>query len=210
VLDGFERLLSAYHRFDPSKLRDDDVEASQRSLIEPEADEVVRALTGAGPSKLLISTRLLPDALETPAGRLAEGVERLRLPGLSDDDVVALLRRLDVRGDPREIATFFRRLGNHPLLIGVVAGLVRDYRPAPGDFHRWLADPTAGGALSLPDLDLKQRRTHILGAGLAGLDPGHRRLLGWISVLGGAIDWPTIDAINPLRGDPPEPVRPAA
>lgn len=48
VLDGFERLLSAYHRFDPSKLRDDDVETSQRSLIEPQADEVVRALTGAG------------------------------------------------------------------------------------------------------------------------------------------------------------------
>ena len=44
---------------------------------------------------------------------------------------------------------------------------------------------------------------------LAGLDPGHRRLLGWISVLGGAIDWPTIDAINPFRGDPPEAVRPA-
>ena len=210
VLDGFERLLSAYHRFDPSKLRDDDVETSQRSLMEPQADEVVRALTSAGPSKLLISTRLLPDALETPAGRLAEGVARLQLPGLRDEDVVALLRRLDVRGDPREIATFFGRLGNHPLLIGVVAGLVRDYRPEPGNLHRWLADPTAGGVLKLPDLDLKQRRTHILAAGLAGLDPGHRRVLGWISVLGGAIDWPTIDAINPFRGDPPQPVRPAA
>ena len=93
----------------------------------------MRALTSVGPSKLLISTRLLPDALETPAGRLAEGVAQLRLPGLLDDDVVALLGRLEVRGDPREIATFFGRLGNHPLLIGVVAGLVRDYRPEPGD-----------------------------------------------------------------------------
>ena len=208
VLDGFERLLSAYHRFDPSKLRDEDVETSQRSLIEPQADEVVRALTGAGPSKLLISTRLLPDALETPTGRLAEGVAQLRLPGLRDADVVDLLRRLDVRGDPHEIATFFRRLGNHPLLIGVVAGLVRDYRPEPGGFHRWLADPTAGGALSLPDLDLKQRRTHILAAGLAGLDAGHRRLLGWMAEHPGAIAWSTLVAVNPFVGDPPAAAEP--
>ena len=35
VLDGFERLLAAYHRFDPSKVRDEEAEAGKRSLIEP-------------------------------------------------------------------------------------------------------------------------------------------------------------------------------
>ena len=34
VLDGFERLLAAYHRFDPSKVRDEEAEAGNRSLIE--------------------------------------------------------------------------------------------------------------------------------------------------------------------------------
>ena len=57
VLDGFERLLSAYHRFDPTRLRDEDV-PEKRAMIEPHAEDVVRGLLGAGPSKVLISTRL--------------------------------------------------------------------------------------------------------------------------------------------------------
>lgn len=207
VLDGFERLLAAYHRFDPSKLRDDEVEPAKRSLIEPHAEDVVRALTAAGPSKILISTRLMPDALEGRFGQRMPGVGHLRLPGLTDPDTVTLLARLGVRGDDRTITGFFHRLDNHPLLVGIVAGLVRNYRPDPGGFDRWLADPTAGGALSLPDLYLTQRRAHILDAALAGLPPGHRRLLGWISVLAGAVDWTTLEAINPFRHEPPAPVK---
>ena len=103
---------------------------------------------------------------------------------------------------------FFRALGNHPLLVGIVAGLVRDYRPEPGAFDRWLADPTAGGALSVPDLDLTQRRTHILAAALAGLSPGSQQLLGWISVLPGTVTWDTLAAINPFRPEPAGPVEP--
>src|SRR5204863_1293260 len=63
VLDGFERLLAAYHRFDPTKVADDEVEPAKRALIEPDADSVVRELVRAHPSKMLISTRLLPEAV---------------------------------------------------------------------------------------------------------------------------------------------------
>jgi tetratricopeptide (TPR) repeat protein len=206
VLDGFERLLAAYHRFDPSKLRDEEVEPAKRSLIEPHAEEVTRALTGAGPSKILISSRLMPNALEGRFVQRMPGVRHLRLPGLSDADTITLLDRLGVRGDERAVTGFFGRLGNHPLLVGIVAGLVRDYRPDPGGFERWLADPTAGGILALPDLDLSQRRAHILDAALAGLQAGHRRLLGWVSVLAGAVKWDTLEAINPFRPEPPTPV----
>lgn len=192
VLDGFERLLAAYHRFDPSKVRDEEAEAGKRSLIEANADEIVRRLAAAGPSKILISTRLMPFALEGRFGRQMPGVRRLRLPGLTDADTRTLLGRLEVRGSEPAIAGFFGPLGNHPLLVGVVASLVRDYRAAPGDFDRWLADPTAGGALSVPGLDLTQRRTHILAAALNGLEPGPRRLLGWISVLAGSVTWDTL------------------
>lgn len=45
VLDGFERLLTAYHSFDPSKVRDQDARWSKRSLIEPHAADLIRALT---------------------------------------------------------------------------------------------------------------------------------------------------------------------
>ena len=210
VLDGFERLLAAYHRFDPSKLRDEEIEPDKRSLIDPNAEDIVRRLAVAGPSKILISTRLMPTALQGRFGMLMPGVRHLRLPGLTDADTWTLLERLGVRGNPFSIATFFGSLGNHPLLTGIVAGLVRDYRPEPGGFDRWLADPSAGGALSVPDLELTQRRTHILAAAFAGLDPGPERLLGWISVLPGAVAWATLQAINPFGSPPsagPEPDR---
>ena len=208
VLDGFERLLSAYHQFDPSKLRDEEVEPDKRSLIEPHAEEIVRQLTTAGPSKILVSTRLMPVALNSRFGALMPGVRHLRLPGLSDSDTRALLARLGVNGSHTAIARFFGSLGNHPLLVGIVAGLVRDYRAEPGGFDRWLADPTAGAALSVPDLNLTQRRTHILAAGLDGLPAGSQRLLGWISVLPGTVRWETMFAINPFRPEPPAPIEP--
>ena len=34
---------------------------------------------------------------------------------------------------------------------------------------------------------------------MTGIDPGPRLLLGWISVLAGTVDWPTLQAINPFR-----------
>jgi hypothetical protein len=208
VLDGFERLLAAYHRFDPSKLRDDEVEPDKRSLIESSAEDVVGRLAAAGPSKILISSRLMPLALQGRFGRYMDGVRQLRLPGLTDPDTRLLLTRLGVTGSEQAIAGFFGPLGNHPLLVGIVAGLVRDYRADPGGFDRWLVDPTAGAALSVPDLDLVQRRTHILAAALSGLPSGSRRLLGWISVLPGAVRWDTLTAINPFRPEPPAPVEP--
>jgi tetratricopeptide (TPR) repeat protein len=199
VLDGFERLLAAYHRFDPSKVRDEEVEADKRSLIDPHAEEIVSRLAAATPSKILISTRLLPAALQGRFGQHLPGVQHLRLPGLTDADTGELLARLDVHGSQTAIAGFFGPLENHPLLVGIVAGLVRDYRAAPGDFDKWLADPTAGGALRVPDLHLTQRRTHILAAALSGLRPEPRRLLGWISVLAERVSWATLVAINPFQ-----------
>ena len=206
VLDGFERLLVAYHRFDPSKLRDEEVGPDKRSLIDPQADDVVRRLADAGPSKILISTRLMPTALQGRFGQHMPGVQHLRLPGLTDADTRALLARLGVRGSEPAIAGFFGPLGNHPMLAGIVAGLVRDYRPEPGGFDQWLTDPTSGGALHLSALDLTQRRTHILAAALDGLQPEARRLLGWLSALAGSVSWPTLEAINPFRPEPPSPI----
>lgn len=198
VLDGFERLLSAYHKFDPTKLYDDDIVQSKRSLIEPQAFDALRMLTSVEPSKVLVSTRLMPDALGGRFGILAPGVAHVRLPGLTDHDTVGLLARLGVHGTPEAIRPFFGSLGNHPLLVGIVAGLIHDYRPQPGSFDDWRADPAAGAAFAVPHLDLKQRRSHILAAALNGLDPAHRSLLGWISALPGSVDWQTLLSINPF------------
>ncbi|MEU7873705.1 hypothetical protein [Dactylosporangium sp. NPDC049140] len=198
VLDGFERLLHAYHRFDPSKLRDDEVEPDKRGLIEPLADTFVRELIEATPSKVLISSRLMPAALERRFD-FVNPVQRIKLPGLDDDEVVRLLQRLQVRATPPESTAFFGPLGNHPLLIALIAALVRDFRPAPGDFDRWLVDPAGGRAFTVRDSRLTQRQSHILEVAFAGLPAPSRELLGLISVFTSEVAWATLDAINPFR-----------
>jgi tetratricopeptide (TPR) repeat protein len=118
---------------------------------------------------------------------------------------MALLGRLGIQGSEQAVTGFFRSVDNHPLLAGIVAGLVRDYRSAPGDFDRWLADPAAGGDLSVTALRLTARVSHILAAAWEGLDPAARKLLGHMSVLNGAISWGTLAAINPFLPGPVEP-----
>ncbi len=201
ILDGFERLLNAYHRFDPSKIRDDTMEPTpeQRSMIDPHAEDIIRQLVMSSPSKILISSRLMPTVLNRRGQVLTPGVRLTSLPGLNDEDARILLTRLGVRGSEPALTEFFSALDNHPLLLGVVAGLIRDYRRSPGDFDRWLADPSAGGGLQLGRLNLHQRRTHILEAAFDRLSPASNRLLGQVSVLSGAVDWSTLEAISPFR-----------
>jgi tetratricopeptide (TPR) repeat protein len=200
VLDGFERLLMAYHQFDPSKVTEDDVEADRRankhSMIDALGYEFVRGLVHVSPSKVLISTRMVPDALEGPSGGLLPRVERWRLPGLLAADVRELLGRLEITAGP-EALSFLHELGNHPLLIAIVAGLARNYRPAPGNLSAWLA----GQAFRVDDPKLASRRHHILDAAMRDLEPGTARLLSWISALSGTVHWDVLESINPLAAD---------
>lgn len=198
VIDSLEQCLRAY--------RDLEADQDTRSLNEPNGDEFLRSLAAASPSKILITTRVMPAALCGHSGQELPGVRHMGLPGLTDGDIMALLRRLGIRGSEQAVTGFFRNVDNHPLLAGIVAGLVRDYRSAPSDFDRWLADPAAGGDISVTALRrLTARGTHILAAAWEGLDPAARKLLGHMSVLNGAISWGTLAAINPFLPGPVEP-----
>lgn len=205
ILDGFERLLRAYHRLDAGSLRDDEVDESARSLINHQEADIVRQLARCAPSKVLVSTRLVPKALENVTRDLIPGVRAYQLDGLSNRDTLRVLERLAVKGDPRRMMSFFERLGNHPLLLGIVAGLIRDYRTSPGNFDRWVSDSGAGGALRLGELDIVQRRSHILAAAMNGLHPAHRLLLGGIAELPTSIplDFETLKAISPFEAHLP-------
>ena len=67
----------------------------------------------------------------------------------------------------------------------------------------WAADPNGGGQLNLADLDLIQKRNHILEAALTVLDDKSRQLLSTLALLSEAVDYPTLCALNPHL--PPEP-----
>lgn len=204
VLDGLERVLVAYHRIDAAQLADEDAGTSDEiadrdpcAAIRPEDDELLRALAGAAPSKLLLTSRLPPRVLLNSASQPIPGVLRERLPGLRPPDAEALFRACGVSGDSKAIQSYLQEHCDcHPLVTSVLAGLVTGYLPDKGNFDTWAADPNGGGQLNLADLDLTQKRNHILKAAMAALDDKSRQLLSTLALLSEAADYPTLCALN--------------
>lgn len=221
VLDGLERVLVAYHRFDAAQVADDQVDASKDQIakrdpcaaIRPEDDDLLRTLAAAAPSKLLITTRLTPRVLLNPSSQGIRGILRVPLPGLRPADAEQLLRNCGVTGDSQEIQNYLKsHCDCHPLVTGVLAGLINNYLPDRGNFDAWAADSAGGGQLNLANLDLVQKRNHILLAALAALPEKSHQLLSTLSLLSEAVDFPTLSAFNPHLTPEPEkveePVRP--
>lgn len=208
VLDGLERVLVAYHRADAAQLNDDEAghgdEIARRDPCDatrPLDDELLRSLAAAQPSKVLITSRLVPRALLNSARQPIPGVVTERLPGLRPPDAENLLRNCGVYGDENMMRSYLQRHCDcHPLVTGIIAGLVASYLPARGDFDAWAADPDHGGRLEVGALDLVQKRNHILRSALARLHDASRQLLSTLALLSDAADYPTVLAFSP---DPP-------
>jgi hypothetical protein len=212
VLDGLERVLVAYHRFDAAQVADEDADTSEDQIatrdpcraIRPEDDDLLHMFAAAGPSKILITTRLIPRILLNRSGQAIPGVLRVSLPGLRPSDAEDLLRSCDITGSSQKIQDYLKsHCDCHPLVTGVLAGLINDYLPDRGNFDSWAGDKTAGGQLNLADLDLVQKRNHILLAALAALPEKSRQLLSTLAVLSESVDFETLSALNPHL--PPEP-----
>jgi tetratricopeptide (TPR) repeat protein len=214
VLDGLERVLVAYNRYDAAQAADEDVAQDPdhagrhpEACIRPADEELLRLLSGARPSKVLITSRLMPRGLLNRAGQPLPGVKHIDLPGLDPADAERLMWDAGVRGDSTRIQQYVQRhFAGHPLVVGVIAGLVARYRPAPGNFERW-ADDSAGGAdVDLAALDLIQRRNHILKAAFDDLTSEEQVLMVRLGLIADSVDLATIEALNPYRPDPPEKV----
>jgi hypothetical protein len=215
VLDGLERVLVAYHRSDAAQVQDQDVEQDPggsgrqpRDCIRPDDADLLRHLCGAGPSKILITSRLLPSALVNAGGQPIPGVRHEPLSGLDPLDAEALLRSAGVTGDGEQMRRYLdQRFGCHPLIVGIVGGLVANFLPAPGDFDHWVDSPQGGAAVNLADPGIMQRRTHILKLAFDGLDTQARELMARIAMIANAVTRDVLQAINPARPPPPEEVK---
>jgi tetratricopeptide (TPR) repeat protein len=204
VLDGFERVLTAYHRLDKAQIPDDRVDEGLRDCVNPPDGELLTQLLRCSPSKILISTRLFPSGLEDRGShRPIAGVAHHKLNGLSPRDALALMRHAGVTGDETAMLAFADQFGRHSLLLRIVCGMVADYRRKPHDFDTWRADPIYGGGLKLSEVELKQRYTHILHFALAGLDELTRKLLCRIAVISENATYDTLAVLNPFL--PPRP-----
>src|SRR5215472_6563192 len=155
VLDGVERLLKSYTRMDAANLPDDaeapaqngltgrsnlvdTTLADRRKVADIRVGEFLRRLCSNQQSRVLITSRLPLADLELPGGGPLPGCYERKLRGLTNADALALWDALGARGAPRKLQDFLRRLDNHPLLIQVLAGLIKRCPTANGDFDVWL------------------------------------------------------------------------
>ncbi len=210
VLDGLERSLVAYHRWNAAQMRDDTVEEAEsiikdrdiRACTDPKDDEVLRGLLSCDKTRVLISSRLLPLALEDRTGNLSKGVAHIHLNGLHPQDALTLTRAAGVTvDDVRQFQQFMAQFGHHSLLVKLVAGRVLKFRRARGDFDRWYV--VEGRNLHVSDFDLRQSQTHILQYALDGLDTTQRRFLSQVAAFGDAVPYETLTVFNPFL--PPVP-----
>jgi hypothetical protein len=207
VLDGFERVLTAYHRLDKAQIPDERADERLRECVNPPDGELLTQLLGCGRSKVLISTRLFPSGLEDRGShRPIPGVAHHKLNGLSPPDALALMRHAGVTGDEKAMLAFADQFGRHSLLLKIVCGMIADYRRKPYDFDAWWADPIHGGGLKLSKLDLKQRYTHILHYALADLSERTRKLLCRIAIISENATYDTLAVLNPFLPPKPEEV----
>ncbi len=213
ILDGLERVLVAYHRIDAAEVRDEEVNRPTDKILDRDPcdairdddTELLRALAAARPSKILISSRLIPRVLLNPSGLPLPGVRPLVLPGLDDADAEKLFCKVcGIRGTSADIRYYLKTFcDNHPLVIGVLAGLINSPGPHRGHFDAWAAAPDYGAKLNLASLDLIQSRNHILRAAMDALEAPSRQLLSTLALLTDAVDYDTVAAFNPHL--PPEP-----
>ena len=214
ILDGLERVLVAYHRIDAAEVPDDEASApTDRILnrnpcdaIRDEDNDLLRALASCTPSKILVSSRLTPRILLNPAGQPIPGAKRITLSGLRPPDAEALLNQCGITGESTAIQDYLRQnCDNHPLVIGILAGLIANYLSDRGNFDNWSIDPRGGAALNLAKLNLVQRRNHILKAAIADLPDASRQLLSTLALLSESVNYETLKAINPHL--PPMPIK---
>lgn len=216
VLDGLERILIAYNRMDASSLADDAYDqktanwvagaaglpssAAQsftgehrlRQTTDPRTGAFLRKLAQVARSRILITTRLYPYALQLPTRDPYPGSAAYFLRGLSDDDALALWRGLKVSGARNELVPIFKSIENHPLLVQVFAGVIANYRIAPGDFAKWKADRPQFDPTSLL---VEQSRGRLLAYALEGLSPEIRVVLHTIVGFRMPASYATLEAL---------------
>jgi tetratricopeptide (TPR) repeat protein len=184
ALDGLERILVAYARMDASHLSDSDVgdHYHLRQAAAPRAGAFLRKLARVRQSRILISTRLYPaDLQDRELGGSVPGSYELKLQGLSYEDALELWRYFGVSGSRDMLQRLFNTFKNHPLMIKLLAGEVRRFRPAPGDFDEWQKHHKDFNPYGLPHV--KEVMAHILPFALLELDEPKRKTMHTISGL---------------------------
>ncbi|HYC90717.1 MAG TPA: tetratricopeptide repeat protein [Thermoanaerobaculia bacterium] len=173
-LDGVERILVAYARLDPQRVDEDELENVKESeatrlrrTANPDVGKFLRKLRRDSASRVLITSRLYPSDLESPAG-LLPGCQDIKLGGLTDEDGIELWRELGITGDDEALLDAVRAVQSYPLLMSVLAGQIANFPAAPGDYAKWRQNNPSFDPFAV---HLKEVRDKVLRQALADLPP---------------------------------------
>ncbi len=193
VLDGFERLLRQYGRMDAALVTDDedaDIDPSQRDCASPLTETFLRGLSRAGiKSKVLMTTRLCPRALEGTDGKLLKGCRDESLSAFSPDDAVTYFHNEGIAATRAEILAACSAYGYHPLSLSLLVGLINEDHEHRGDIEAVKNLEIFG--------DIKAKRDHILKRAYGSLAPERRDLLSKISCFRGSMEYAVLKKVFP-------------
>jgi len=210
VLDGLERVLVAYHRWNAAQMQDDEVQEGKdyRDCTNPRDTDVLKQLANCDPSRILITSRLMPNALKDGNDPLAT-VKLVELKGLSRKDAQRLWQNHGITWDDDGVMDgFIQQFGRHSLLLKLLVDIIKKNRRSNGNFSVW---HNLYGADFDAFKDVKTKRHHILKFAYEGLTPEQQKLLSQMAALGNAIAINTLNVFNPYMNMPdilPEPQNP--
>jgi tetratricopeptide (TPR) repeat protein len=191
VLDGIERLLRAFGGIGAA-YQGDEVphdEPSERESIPPLADFFLKAIVTRPDirSKVLLTTRLRPHAVETREGQLLAGCLEEVLDQMKPADAVEFFRAQGIRGLRAEIEEACAAYGYHPLSLRLLAGVIaRDFQQ-PGDI-------AVARRISIADRQIQQQH-HVLEVAYDSLTPARQQLLGRIACFRSPVKYEALKAL---------------
>jgi len=193
VMDGFERLLRQYARMDAA-LQDDEedvqIDPSQRDCTSQSAEVFLRGLSDKNMiSKVLMTSRLFPLALEGRDGKLQRGCREVNLKGFSPADAVTYFHRQEIKATRAEIVAVCAAYGYHPLSLSLLVGLINED-------HEHRGDIAAVKNLEIFE-DVRARRHHVLERAYGSLAPERRDLLSKISCFRGSMEYAVLKKVFP-------------
>jgi len=203
ILDGFERALRAYGTLDapyqgdtpsplPSVGRGEGAGGwgeGQQDCLSLTSDHFLRAVSALPGlrSKVLITTRLRPRALEVPGGDLLAGCREEELTHMQPPDAVAFFRAQGIRGSRAEMEAACAPYGYHPLSLRLLAGLVVRDPQQPGDVAAARHLDVSGEQVA--------RQHHVLERAYESLSPPGRRLLSRMACFRGPVGYDALAAL---------------
>jgi hypothetical protein len=214
VLDGFERALRAYSSINAAYQGDEPLPpphplplpnalgegggqgVGEADCISPLTEHFLRGIAALPDvrGKVLMTTRLLPNALRARGGDLLQGCRQEELSQMQPADAVAFFRAQGIRGSRVEVEAACAPYGYHPLSLRLLAGMIAWDLQQPGDIATARRLDVSG--------DLVARRHHVLELAYNSLPAERQKLLSRIACFRSPVSYEALCAVAEGGGDP--------